>query len=60
MTTEEYTCTACGHSFPTLAGQEHIACPRCGSAAVERVIALFPQGAEGLTPEDYFAKGMVV
>ncbi|MBI4216840.1 MAG: hypothetical protein HY687_05570 [Chloroflexi bacterium] len=49
-------CRDCGHDFDPIGGPgQGLACPRCGSQAVERSALLFVvPGAKGLTSEDYY------
>ena len=54
MTTEEYTCQACGHQFPSHRPPDEERCPRCGSPKLQRNPWLLgTDEAACLTPEDY-------
>ena len=45
----EYRCTSCGHQFSRLqqmgAGSESVACPKCESTEVERLLSSFASSA---------------
>lgn len=50
----EYRCEACGHRFEVLqkmgAGSQGIACPKCGSEQVKRLLSTFASAVSGSAP----------